>query len=161
MCRFALLDALASLWVLSPVALATADPPVHEEFTIDLSGSHFLSDLCGSTIVQEGTTHVRRTTFDDGRVIEQIDVDLELMANGRVAVEMPQFTVEIDPTTATVTLTGTLMNIRAAGEGLLLQDVGRVVQDLLTGEPLFSAGTLHDRGRGTREGLLVLFAGAA
>lgn len=152
---FALLGALASLWVLSPAAVAAADPP-GQEFTIDLSGSHFLSNFCGSTIAQEGTAHVRRITFYDGRVIEHIDVDLQLMANGRVAFEMPRFTVEIDPTAGTVTLTGTLVNIHAPGEGLLLQDVGRVVQDLATGEPLFSAGRIMIAEGGTREGLLVL-----
>jgi hypothetical protein len=138
--RFVLLGALASLWVLSPAAVAVAHPSIEQEFTVELSGTHFLSSFCGFTIVQEGTAHVMRTTFEDGRVIEHVDVDLELMANGRVAFEMPRFNVQIDPAAGTVTLTGTLVNIHAPGEGLLLQEVGRVVQGLATGDPLFSAG---------------------
>lgn len=81
-----------------------------------------------------------RTAFDGGRTIEHVDVDLELTANGNVAFEDPRFTVVIDPATGTVTLTGTLVNIHAPGAGLLLQEVGRIVQDLATGDPLFSAG---------------------
>lgn len=105
-----------------------------------MTGPHFLSGFCGFTIVQDGTAHVSRTAFDDGRAIEHIDVDLELTANGNVAFEHPRFTVVIDPAAGTVTLTGTLVNIKAPGAGLLLQEEGRIVQDLATGDPLFSAG---------------------
>ena len=145
-CRFALLGALASLWVLSPTAVAAADSPVRQEFTIELSGSHFLSSLCGFPILQAGTAHVTRTSFDDGRVIEHIDVDLELIAHGRVAFEMPRFTVEVDPAAGTVTLTGTLVNIHAAGEGLLLQEVGPRRSRPDHGRPPLLGRTLHDHG---------------
>lgn len=138
--RLVRLAALASLWALGPAAVAAADSPVREGVTIELSGPHFLSGFCGFTISQEGTAHVARTTFDDGRVMEQIDLDLELAANGMVAFEHPRFTVVVDPAAGTVTLTGTLVNIEAPGAGLLLQEVGRVVQELATGDPLFSAG---------------------
>lgn len=138
--RLVLLGALASLLVLGPVEAAADDPPIRQEFTIELSGPHFLSSSCGSTILQEGVAHVSRTTFDDGRVVEHIDVDLELTANDKVAFEQPWFTVVVDPTAGVVTLTGTLVNIHAPGDGLLLQEVGRVAQDLATGDPLFSAG---------------------
>jgi len=136
----ALFAAVASLWVLGPAAVAAADPPVRQEVTIPLTGPHFLSGFCGFTIVQDGTAHVSRTAFHDGRAIEHIDVDLELTANGNVAFENPRFTVVIDPAAGTVTLTGTLVNINAPGAGLLLQEEGRIVQDLATGDPLFSAG---------------------
>jgi hypothetical protein len=138
--RLVLLGVLASLWALGPTAVAAADSPVREGVTIELSGPHFLSGFCGFTISQEGTAHVARTTFDDARVMEQIDLDLELAANGMVAFEHPRFTVMVDPAAGTVTLTGTLVNIEAPGAGLLLQEVGRVVQELATGDPLFSAG---------------------
>lgn len=52
--RLALLAAAASLWVLGPAAAAVADPPAREEFTIPLTGLHFLSSFCGFTIVQDG-----------------------------------------------------------------------------------------------------------
>lgn len=138
--RLVLLGALTSVLVLGPAAVAAADPPVRQEFTVELSGPHFLSGFCGFTILQEGAAHFSRTTFDDGRVIENVDVDLELTANGNVALEEPRFTAVVDPAGGTVTLTGTLVNIHAPGAGLILVEVGRIVQDLATGDPLFSAG---------------------
>ena len=138
--RLVLLGALTSVLILCPAAVAAADPPVRQEFTVELSGPHFLSGFCGFTILQEGAAHFSTTTFDDGRVIEHIDVDLELTANGNVAFEEPRFTVVVDPAAWTVTLTGTLVNIHALGAGLLLMEVGHMVQDLATGDPLFSAG---------------------
>jgi hypothetical protein len=83
---------------------------------------------------------VNRTLFGGGRFAEHIDVDVELTANGMVAFEQPRFTVVVDPAAGTVTLTGTLVNIHAPGEGQLLIEVGRVVTDLASGDPLFSAG---------------------
>jgi hypothetical protein len=155
-----LLGALTSVLVLGPAALAAADPPIRQEFTVELSGPHFLSGFCGFTILQEGTAHFSTTTFDDGRVIEHIDVDLELTANGNVALENPWFTVVVDPAAGTVTLTGTLVNIHALGAGLLLMEVGRIVQVLATGDPLFSAGRFMimegDLGK-----VCSFFAGAA
>jgi hypothetical protein len=132
--------AAASLAVMVTPAIAAADPPDRQEITLELTGPHFLSGFCGVTISQQGTAHVSRTLFDDGRIIEHIEVDLELTANGMVAFEQPRFTVMVEPSAATVTLTGTLVNIHAPGEGQLVSEVGRVVTDLLSGDPLFSAG---------------------
>lgn len=134
------LAALVSLWVLSPAALAAADPPERQEFVVEFSGSHFLSNFCEFIILQEGTAHIDRTAFDDGRLIEHIDLDLALTANGKVAFEHAQFNVMVDPAGGTATLTGTFVNINAPGAGQLLQEVGRIVQDQATGDPLFSAG---------------------
>jgi hypothetical protein len=96
-------------------AMAAADAPARQEITLELTGPHFLSGFCGISISQRGTAHVSRTLFDDGRIIEHIEVDLELTANGVVAFEQPRFTVTTDPAAATVTLTGTLVNIRYGG----------------------------------------------
>jgi hypothetical protein len=115
-------------------------PTDRQEITLELTGPHFLSGFCGVTISQQGTAHVSRTLFADGRIIEHIEVDLELTANGMVAFGQPRFTVVVEPAAATVTLTGTLVNIHAPGEGQLVSEVGRVVTDLPSGDPLFSAG---------------------
>jgi hypothetical protein len=138
--RSATVAMMASLAVVVAPTAASADLPVRQETTAVLTGSHFLSGFCGITISQEGTAHVSRTLFDDGRIIEHIDVDLELTANGVVALEQPRFTVVVEPAAGSVTLTGTLVNIHAPGEGQLLSEVGRVVTDMASGDPLFSAG---------------------
>jgi hypothetical protein len=138
--RSATVAAVASLAVMVVPAMAAADPPVRQEITLELTGPHFLSGICGITISQEGTAQVSTTLFDDGRVTEHIEVDLELTANGMVAFEQPRFTVVVEPAAATVTLTGTLVNIHAPAEGQLLVEVGRVVTDMISGDPLFSAG---------------------
>jgi hypothetical protein len=132
--------AVASLAVLVAPTVAAAEPPVLEETTVELTGPHFLSGFCGITISQEGTSHVSTTLFGDGRILAHIDVDLELTANDMVAFEHPRFTVVVEPAAGTVTLSGTLVNIFAPGEGQLLVDVGRVVTDMSSGDPLFSAG---------------------
>lgn len=132
--------ALVSLEVLGPPAVAAADPPVREEFTVVLSGPHFLSGFCGTPILQEGILHVSSTQFSDGRVIEHIRGDLQLSANGRLAFERPAFSVVVDPDDGTVTATGTLVNIHAPHGGLLLKDAGRIVRDLATGDILALAG---------------------
>lgn len=137
--RSAAVAAVVSAVMVTP-AMATAVPPNRQEITLGLTGPHFLSGFCGISIYQRGTAHVSRTLFDDGRIIEHIEVDLELTANGMVAFEQPRFTVMTDPAAATVTLTGTLVNIHAPGEGQLLSEVGRVVTDMPSGDPLFSAG---------------------
>lgn len=138
--RLATVTAVAYLGVTLAPAAAAADPPVRQESTVELSGPHFLSGFCGIVIVQEGTAHVSTTQFDDGRVIEHIEVDLELTANGKVAFEQPRFTVVVEPAAGTVTLTGTLVDIHAPGEGQLLIEVGRIVVDLASGDSFFSAG---------------------
>jgi hypothetical protein len=138
--RSAAVAAVASLAVMVTPAMATADPPDRQQITVELTGPHFLSGFCGVTISQQGTAHVSRTLFDDGRIIEHVEVDLELTASGMVAFEQPRVTVAVEPAAATVTLTGTLVNIHAPGEGQLLLEVGRVVTDMLSGDPLFSAG---------------------
>ena len=136
---FVLLAALVSAGILGSTAEAAADPPVRQEFTSEVSGPHFLSGICGFTILQDGAVHGIETAFEDGRTIVHLDVDLVLTANGKVALENPRFAVVIDPADGTVTLTGTLVNVHAPGQGQLLKEVGRV-QDLATGDPLFSAG---------------------
>jgi hypothetical protein len=132
--------AVASLTAMVTPAAAAADAPVQQEATLELSGPHFLSGFCGITILQEGKAQISSTLFAEGYSIEHIQVDLELIANGKVAFEQPRFTVVVDPAAGTVTLTGTLVNIHAPAEGQLLEDVGRVVSDLDSGDPLFSAG---------------------
>ena len=131
---------LTTLGVLTVAYPAVAQPPTKSESSIDLSGPHFLSGFCGFEILHEGTLKVSSTVYPDGRVIEHIRVDAVLTANGRSANENARFTVTIEPEAGTVTLAGTPVNISAAGEGLLVHDVGRIVRDLSTGDVLSLAG---------------------
>jgi hypothetical protein len=129
-----------TIGLLSPMTIAAADPPTREVVTLELSGPHFLSDFCGTPIRQEGILHAAVTEFGDGRVQQHIRVDVQLSANGKVAFERPAFTSVVDFEAQTVTNTGTLVNIHAPGEGLLLKEVGRVVRDLTTADILDIAG---------------------
>jgi hypothetical protein len=135
---------------------AAADPPTRTEFTVPLSGPHFLTGFCGTQIEQDGGAYIASTHYGDGRLIEHVRVDLVLTANGNIAYEGATFTVVVDPSAGTVTQTGTLINIRAPAAGLLMQEVGRVVLGLATFDPLFAVGALDDSGRRARAGLFVL-----
>jgi len=79
------------------VAPAAADPPTRTEFTVPLSGPHFLSAFCGTQIMQEGSAHIASTEYGDGRLIEHIPVDLALTAKGNIDYEEATFTVVVDP----------------------------------------------------------------
>jgi hypothetical protein len=131
---------LASVGLIS-AAPAAADPPTRTEFTVPLSGPHFLTGFCGMQIEQDGGAHIASTDYGDGRLIEHVRVDLVLTANyGNIAYEEATFTVVVDPSAGTVTQTGTLVNIHAPDAGLLVQEVGRVVLDLATLDPLSRSG---------------------
>jgi hypothetical protein len=130
---------LASVGLISTTP-AAADPPTRTEFTVPLSGPHFLTGFCGTLIEQDGGAHIASTDYGDGRLIEHVRVDLVLTANGSIAYEAATFTVVIEPNTGTVTQTGTLVNIHAPDAGLLVQEVGRVVLDLTTFDPLSRSG---------------------
>jgi hypothetical protein len=132
----AVLASVGLMWA----APAAADPPTRTEFTVPLSGPHFLSGFCGTQIEQDGGAHIASTGYGDGRLIEQVRVDLVLTANGNIAYEEATFTVVVDPSAGTVTQTGTLVNIHAGGAGLLVQEVGRVVLDPATFERLSLSG---------------------
>lgn len=121
-------------------APAVADPPARTEFTVPLSGPHFLSGFCGTQIMQDGAAHIASTDYGDGRLIEHVRVDLVLTADGNLAYEEATFTVVVDPSAGTVTQTGTLVNIHAPDAGVLVQEVGRVVLDLATSDPLSRSG---------------------
>jgi hypothetical protein len=43
-----------ALGFIGPVALAAADESLTQASTVDVSGLHFLSDVCGMPIVQDG-----------------------------------------------------------------------------------------------------------
>jgi len=148
--------AFVSLGLLGPVAAAAADPPVREEFSVEVSGPHFLSELCGTPILQEGIPHVSSTEYSDGRVIEQIGVDLQLTANGKIAFEQPAFTALVDPDAGTVTLEGTLVNIYAPRCGTPFE--GRRADCSGPGHvrhPLVGRA-LDDTPRGVEQSLLLL-----
>ena len=130
---------LASVGLIS-AAPAAADPPTRTEFTVPLSGPHFLTGFCGMQIEQDGGAHIASTDYGDGRLIEHVRVDLVLTANGNIAYEEATFTVVVDPSAGTVTQTGTLVNIHAPDARLLVQEVGRVVLDLATFDPLSRSG---------------------
>jgi hypothetical protein len=136
---FAIL-ASTPLGLMGPAAAAASDESVTQVSTVDVSGLHFLSEVCGTPIVQDGVLYVSSIELSDGRILQPVRVDVQLTSNGKVAYERPAFTVMIDPQTGTVTLEGTLVNISAAGEGILLQDVGRLVRDLGTSDILSLVG---------------------
>lgn len=89
----AVLASVGLMWA----APAAADPPTRTEFTVPLSGPHFLSGFCGTQIMQEGGAHIASTDYGDGRLIEHVQVDLVLTANGNIAYEEATFTVVVDP----------------------------------------------------------------
>jgi hypothetical protein len=130
---------LASVGLMSATP-AAADPPTRTDFMVPLSGPHFLSGFCGIQIMQDGSAHIASTDYGDGRLIEHIQVDLVLTANGNIAYEEATFTVVVDPSAGTVTQTGTLVNIHAPDAGLLVQEMGRVVLELATFDPLSRSG---------------------
>lgn len=131
---------LVVLGVFGPASPALADAPTRVEYSVPQAGLHFLTGFCGVEIEQEGAVHIGSTEYADGTVIDHVHVDLVLSANGMIAYEQPRFTVVFDPESRTVTVSGTVVNIHAPGAGVLLQEVGRVVQDANTGDFLFAAG---------------------
>ncbi|HEX6301410.1 MAG TPA: hypothetical protein VF148_13160 [Acidimicrobiia bacterium] len=132
--------ALAALVVIAIQTPVSAGPPTRTEASINLTGPHFLSGICGFEILHTGTLHETATTFSDGRTIVHIQVDATLSANRKEAYENANFTVVIDPDTGTLAITGTVVNIHASGEGILVQDLGRIVRDLPTGDMISLAG---------------------
>jgi hypothetical protein len=125
---------------IAPPALAGSQ--TRSDLVVPVSGAHFLSEVCGFEISQTGEIQLTELAFPDGSVITHVRVDIELTAQGRSAYEIARFTVKIDPTSGTVTLTGTPLNIHAPGVGLLLQDAGRVVRDLESSDILTAVGHL-------------------
>ena len=121
-------------------AVAQSGPPEHFSESMELSGQHFLSDVCGVPIVQEGTLDVHVTVHPDG--VERIHqrLDLTLTGNGKVAREQPSFNVTVDPSVGTATIRGSVVNIHADDGGQLLKDVGRLVRDLNTGQVVERTG---------------------
>jgi hypothetical protein len=131
--------ATATIGVLGwPHVAADASMPLWT--TEEVSGLHFLSNVCGTEIEQAGTISTTVHDLGDGHVVFDIRVDIVLSADGRLAFERPAFTAEIDPDAGTVTLEGTLVNISAPAEGILLKDVGRVVRELSTNDILTIVG---------------------
>lgn len=121
---------LLTLGLLALAAPAGATPPQQEEFTQRLSGPHFLSGPCGVTIEQDGMMYGRVTRYEDGREHAHLRLDLSLTSNGQTAREQPSFNVMIDPDAGTIELSGTVVNVHAAGSGSLLKEVGHQVRDL-------------------------------
>jgi hypothetical protein len=72
----AVLASVGLMWA----APAVANPPTRTEFTVPLSGPHFLSGFCGTQIMQDGGAHIASTDYGGGRVIEHVRVDLVLTA---------------------------------------------------------------------------------
>ena len=141
----AVLASVGLMWA-SPAA---ADPPTRTEFTVPLSGPHFLTGFCGTQIEQDGGAHIASTDYGDGRLIEHVRVDLVLTANGDIAYEEATFTVVVDPRAGTVTQTGTLVNIHAPPQGLGARGgAGGVVSGDV--RPPLAVGALDDPGRRMR-----------
>jgi len=140
-CAAAFLSVLiiASVGLAGPSALAVGTP-APERSSQEVSGLHFLSDVCGTPILQDGMVYVTARMLADGRVTQQVRVDIVLSVSSRVAFERPAFTAVIDPQAQTVTLEGTLVNISAPGVGILLKDVGPIVRDLSTSDILTLVG---------------------
>ena len=94
------------------------------------------------TLVYEGDTLVREilNIHFDGRETNDSDPSQWLVVNG-------ERRLVFDYVAGTFTETGTLRHITAAGSGIILQQVGRSVSSLETGESIQLAGP-HDLSSG-------------
>ena len=117
-----------------------ADASMPTSTTEEVTGAHFLSGVCGIEIQQAGTIYKTVHDVGDGHLVFDIRADIVLSAHGWLAFERPAFTAQIDPHAGTVCLEGTLVNISAPVEGILLKDVGRVVRELSTNDILAIVG---------------------
>ena len=131
---------LAPLWSAPGVAGAVDLAGMGAE-TIEVSGLHFLSDVCGVPIVQSGTISIGSMQLSDGSIEQHIRVDVDLVGNEEVAYERASFTATVDPVAGTVTLEGALVSISAPEAGMLLRDVGRIVRALGSGDIQSLAGS--------------------
>jgi len=102
-----------------------ADASMPTSTTEEVTGAHFLSGVCGIEIQQAGTIYTTVHDVGDGHLVFDIRADIVLSSHGWLAFERPAFTAQIDPGAGTVSLEGTLVNISAPVEGILLKDVGR------------------------------------
>jgi hypothetical protein len=131
---------LAPLWS-APGVAGAVDPAGMGAETIEVSGLHFLSDVCGVPIVQSGTISIGSMQLSDGSIEQHIRVDVDLVGNEEVAYERASFTATVDPAAETVTLEGALVSISAPEAGMLLRDVGRIVRALGSGDIQSLAGS--------------------
>jgi hypothetical protein len=131
---------LAPLWS-APGVAGAVDPAGMGAESIEVSGLHFLSDVCGVPIVQSGTISIGSMQLSDGSIEQHIRVDVDLVGNEEVAYERASFTATVDPAAETVTLEGALVSISAPEAGMLLRDVGRIVRALGSGDIQSLAGS--------------------
>lgn len=138
--RSALLVSLSSLvLMLALPGTAAADQP--SVSTVPISFARIdagLSQACGFPVFITADGERRITTFADGRVMTHRQVTNTWSANGKSVTNYQ--TVTFIDEGGVRTVLGNLFSIHIPGQGLIVQNMGRVVFDLATGEVLFEAG---------------------
>ncbi|HET8652555.1 MAG TPA: hypothetical protein VFM13_08295 [Gaiellaceae bacterium] len=138
--RSALLVSLSSLvLMLALPGTAAADQP--SVSTVPISFARIdagLSRACGFPVFITADGERRITTFADGRVMTHRQVTNTWSANGKTVTNYQ--TVTFIDEAGVRTVVGNLFSIRIPGQGLIVQNMGRVVFDVATGEVLFEAG---------------------
>jgi hypothetical protein len=138
--RTALLVSLSSLvLMLALPGTAAADQP--SVSTVPISFARMdaaLSQACGFPVSITADGERRITTFEDGRVVTHRQVTNTWSANGKTVTNYQ--TVTFIDEAGVRTVVGNLFSIHIPGQGLIVQNMGRVVFDLATGEVLFEAG---------------------
>ena len=138
--RSALLVSLSSLvLMLALPGTAAADQP--SVSTVPISFARIdagLSQACGFAVFITADGERRITTFADGRVMTHRQVTNTWSANGKTVTNYQ--TVTFIDEAGVRTVVGNLFSIHIPGQGLIVQNMGRVVLDVATGEVLFEAG---------------------
>jgi hypothetical protein len=140
MTRSAVLVSLSFLvLMLSLPGTAAADQP--SVSTVPISFARIdagLSQACGFPVFITADGERRITTFADGRVMTHRQVTNTWSANGKTVTNYQ--TVTFIDEAGVRTVVGNLFSIHIPGQGLIVQNMGRVVFDLASGEVLFEAG---------------------
>ena len=158
--RCRLIPVLALAAALAPAA-AQADTRVVVEKNNQLSRD-FTGDECGFTVAEH--YDIRRTVveyYDDGQLTREVlnikftGTATNVATGGSLPVNGTRRLV-FDYEAGTFTETGVLRHVTVAGEGIVLHESGRIVEDLdIEGLTFFSAGPHQLRG-----GELTAFCGA-
>jgi hypothetical protein len=159
--RSRLIPVLAALTTALAPAAAQADTRVVVEKNNQLSRD-FSGDECGFAVAEH--YDIRRTVveyYDDGQLTREVlnikftGTATNVATGGSLPVNGTRRLV-FDYEAGTFTETGVLRRVTVAGEGIVLHESGRVVEDLdIEGLTFFSAGPHQLRG-----GELAAFCGA-
>jgi hypothetical protein len=135
--RLVFLSSLALMLAL-PGTAAADQPSVS---TVPISFARIdagLSQACGFQVFITADGERRITTFPDGRVMTHRQVTNTWTAHGKTVTNYQ--TVTFIDEAGVRTVVGNLFSIHVPGQGLIVQNMGKVELDLATGEVLFEAG---------------------